>query len=53
MVKSKIAAVKDWIKVMGFELVKSHDLSGDEVKINYYNLGNFGIYEEISTKKLV
>ena len=53
MVKSKIAAVKDWIKVMGFELVKSHDLSGDEVKIKYYNLGNFGIYEEISTKKLV
>ena len=52
MVKSKIAAVKYWIKVMGFELVKSHDLGGDEVKINYYNLGNFGIYEEISTKKL-
>lgn len=53
MVKSKIAAVKDWIKVMGFELIKSHDLSGDEVRINYYSLGNFGIYEEISTKKLV
>ena len=37
---------------MGFELIKSHDLSGEEVKINYYSLGNFGIYEEISNKKL-
>lgn len=53
MVKSKIAAIKDWIKIMGFELIKSHDLSGEEVKINYYSLGNFGIYEEISNKKLV
>ena len=52
MVKSKIAAIKDWIKTMGFELIKSHDLSGEEVKINYYSLGNFGIYEEISNKKL-
>ena len=52
MVKSKIAAIKDWIKTMGFELIKSHDLSGKEVKINYYSLGNFGIYEEISNKKL-
>lgn len=52
MVKSKIAAIKDWIKTMGFELIKSHNLSGDEVKINYYSLGNFGIYEEISNKKL-
>jgi hypothetical protein len=53
MVKSKIAAIKDWIKIMGFELIKSHDLSGQEVKINYYSLGNFGIYEEISNNKLV
>ena len=52
MVKSKIAAIKDWIKTMGFELIKSHDLSDKEVKINYYSLGNFGIYEEISNKKL-
>jgi len=52
MVKSKIAAIKDWIKTMGFELIKSHNLSGEEVKINYYSLGNFGIYEEISNKKL-
>ena len=52
MVKSKIAAIKDWIKIMGFELIKSHDLSGKEVKINYYSLGNFGIYEEISSEKL-
>ncbi|MFA6945332.1 MAG: hypothetical protein WC220_05460 [Pedobacter sp.] len=52
MVKSKIAAIKNWIKTMGFELIKSHDLSGKEVKINYYSLGNFGIYEEISNKKV-
>ncbi|HEY1062852.1 MAG TPA: hypothetical protein VGE44_14245 [Daejeonella sp.] len=52
MVKSKIAAIKNWIKAMGFELIKSHDLSGKEVKINYYSLGNFGIYEEISNKKM-
>jgi len=37
---------------MGFELIKSHNLSGEEVKINYYSLGNFGIYEEISNKKM-
>ena len=51
MVKSKIAAIKNWIKLMGFELIKSHDLIGKEVKINYYSLGNFGVYEEISNKK--
>lgn len=53
MVKSKIAAIKNWIKTMGFELIKSHNLSGEEVKINYYSLGNFGIYEEISNKKVM
>ena len=52
MVKSKIAAIKNWIKTMGFELIKSHNLSGEEVKINYYSLGNFRIYEEISNKKM-
>ena len=52
MVKSKIAAIKNWIKTMGFELINSHNLSGEEVKINYYSLGNFGIYEEISNKKM-
>lgn len=51
MVKSKIAAIKDWIKLMGFELIKSHDLIGKETRINYYSLGNFGVYEEISNKK--
>ncbi len=35
---------------MGFELIKSHDMIHDSVKINYYSLGNFGIYEEISNK---
>lgn len=48
MVRSKIAAIKNWIKTMGFELIKSHDLNGKAIKINYYSLGNFGIYEEIS-----
>ena len=35
---------------MGFELIKSHDLNNKSVKINYYSLGNFGIYEEITNK---
>lgn len=48
MVRTKIKAIKDWIKAMGFELVNSHDINGGGVKINYYSLGNFGIYEEIS-----
>jgi hypothetical protein len=43
-------AIKNWIKSMGFELVNTHDLNGRSVKINYYSLGNFGIYEEISKK---
>ena len=51
MVKSKITAIRNWIKVMGFELIKSHELTGQEIKINYYSLGNFGVYEEISNKK--
>jgi hypothetical protein len=45
----KIAAIKKWIETMGFELVKSHLLNNRYTRINYYSLGNFGIYEEIST----
>jgi hypothetical protein len=44
----KIAAIKNWIETMGFELVKSHLLNNRYTRINYYSLGNFGIYEEIS-----
>ena len=44
----KIAAIKNWIETMGFELVKSHILNNRYTRINYYSLGNFGIYEEIS-----
>ena len=33
---------------MGFELVNSHLMSGKYSRINYYSLGNFGIYEEIA-----
>lgn len=51
MVKSKITAIKSWIKLMGFELIKSHDLIGKETRINHYSLGNFGVYEEISNNK--
>jgi len=51
MVKSKIAAIKNWIQLMGFELIKSHELISKGIKINYYSLGNFGVYEEISNKK--
>ena len=40
-------AIKNWIKKMGFKLVKSHNLNHRTTKINYYSLGNFGVYEEI------
>ena len=50
MIISKISGIKTWIKTMGFELIKSYCLNNEAVKINYYFLGNFGIYEEISTK---
>lgn len=33
---------------MGFKLIKSHVINGKTMKINYYSLGSFGIYEEIS-----
>lgn len=33
---------------MGFKLIKSHVINGRATKINYYSLGSFGIYEEIS-----
>lgn len=48
MARSKIIAIKNWIKGMGFELIKSHVINSESLKINYYSLGNFGIYEEIS-----
>ena len=44
----KIAAIKNWIETMGFELVKSHILNSKFTRINYYSLGNFGVFEEIS-----
>ena len=44
----KIAAIKKWIETMGFELVNSHLINSKYTRINYYSLGNFGIYEEIS-----
>jgi hypothetical protein len=50
MIKSKISSIKNWIKTMGFELIESYVLNNEAVKINYYFLGNFGIYEEISSK---
>lgn len=48
MARNKIIAIKNWIREMGFELIKSHVINGKSLKINYYSLGNFGIYEEIS-----
>lgn len=48
MAKSKVAAIRNWMKNMGFELIKSHFVNGRLTKINHYSLGNFGIYEEIS-----
>jgi hypothetical protein len=43
-----MTAIKSWIKKMGFELVNSHIVNGKSTQINYYSLGSFGIYEEIS-----
>lgn len=51
MVKNNITAIKKWIKSMNFELVNSHEFKDQKLKINYYILGNFGIYEEISNVK--
>ena len=48
MVRSKITAIKSWMKNMGFKLIKSHVINSRTIKINYYSLGSFGIYEEIS-----
>ena len=49
----KISAIKDWIKFMGFELVKSHLINRRNTRINYYSLGNFGVYEEISKSEKI
>ena len=48
MLLKKISAIKDWMKFMDFELVKSHLVNSKNTRINYYSLGNFGIYEEIT-----
>ena len=39
--------IKNWMDTMGFELVKS-DFFHDNL-FNYYNLGNFGVCEEIES----
>ena len=49
MPREKISAIKNWIKSMGFKLVKSHVINRRSLRINYYRLGNFGVYEEIPT----
>lgn len=48
MVRSKIKAIRSWIKSMGFERVKSHIIRNRSTRINYYVLEGFGIYEEIA-----
>lgn len=50
MARTKITAIKHWIENMGFKLIKSHVIKGKS-QINYYSLGNFGIYEEVSREK--
>ncbi len=45
MVQQQTTPIKNWIETMGFELVTS-DFFKDSL-INYYSLGNFGVYEEI------
>lgn len=47
MPRKTTSAIKTWLKDMGFKLVKSHVLNRKNTKINYYNLGNFGVYEQI------
>ena len=49
----RIMTIKKWIKSMGFELVKSHLINRRNTRINYYSLGNFGVYEEISKAEKV
>lgn len=46
MTQTKAILIKNWIKEMGFKLTKRHQLEHRTKKINYYTLGNFGIYEE-------
>lgn len=48
MPKKTVYAIKNWLKTMGFKLVKSHVLRRRGTKINYYSLGNFGVYEQIA-----
>ena len=47
MLRLQTAPIKHWIETMGFELVKS-DFFQDTL-LNYYNLRNFGVCEEIIT----
>ena len=47
MARRQVSKIKNWIKEMGFKLVKSHTRKQRKVRINYYNLGNFGVYEQI------
>ena len=46
MEKTKNSAISKWIKLMGFKLIRSY-VKGKS-RINYYSLGNFGIYEELT-----
>lgn len=52
MTQNKAMSIKNWIKMMGFKLAKSHVLSSRSKKIKYYILDNFGVYEEIPVKKM-
>ncbi|MXV50956.1 hypothetical protein GS399_08225 [Pedobacter sp. HMF7647] len=47
MTSAKTASIKKWIRFMGFKLAKSHRILKKSTKINYYTLGNFGVYEEL------
>lgn len=48
MTRNRALSIKNWIKTMGFELTKYHQLQNRTKKIKYYTLGNFGVYEEIT-----
>jgi len=51
MTRNNALSIKGWLKDMGFKLTKSHFLEHRTRKINYYTLGNFGIYEETKPAK--
>jgi len=49
--KFNITDQKNWMNARGLDLVNMHYFKESSLKINYYTLGNFCIYEEILVNK--